>query len=297
MENESMGAASGQEAAGAVSGLPAQEAGTPADGVGGAAEGNGGSEESGAAFSEAGGSDGEGDGGAASGGTTPPKAERTPEDRQRDAEFARRRREAEVERRIEEARTQARADATIAALGGVNPYTHGEMKDAHDVRIYERMRRIHERGGDPVADFAASEAEEAREAAETARQAAESRERYDRELADFAAAHPDVSVKELLADPDFGEYAEGKIGKKSLSELYDGYNRFVGKFRADADRRVEEERDRMAQRVANAQASPGAASVGGDPAPEFFTREQVAAMSQSEVTKNLDKIYASQKRW
>lgn len=295
MDNESMGTAPGQEAAGAVTESPAQEVGTPTDGAGGAAEGNGGSEESGAAFSEAGGSDG--DGGAASGGATPPKAERTPEDRQRDAEFARRRREAEVERRIEEARTQARADATIAALGGVNPYTHGEMKDAHDVRIYERMRRIHERGGDPVADFAASEAEEAREAAETARQVAESRERYDRELADFAAAYPDVSVDELLADPDFGEYAEGKIGKKSLSELYDGYNRFVGKFRADADRRVEEERDRMAQRVANAQASPGAASVGGNPAPEFFTREQVAAMSQSEVTKNLDKIYASMKKW
>ena len=307
MDNEIMNAGGASD--GAAAAEPQEHgAGSPAGGTDGGAnqrsvtDGGAASAEAEAAFSD--GQDEGGTGGTPSDGGTPQAGDgraRTPEERQRDAEFARRRREAEVERRIEAARAEerakARAEATIAALGGVNPYTRGEMKDAHDVAIYEKMRAIEQAGGDPVGDFAKSEAEAARESERVARESAEQQARYATERADFEAAHPDVDLDGLLSDPDFADYAEGKIGKRTLSEIYDGYTRMTERYRTDAEAKVQAEKERMAQRMANAQASPGAGSNAAGQDSGFYSREQVAAMSPSEVGKNLDKIYESMKHW
>lgn len=214
------------------------------------------------------------------------KGKQTVRDKQRNAEQARRRREAERARAIED----ARREAIIEALDGKNPFTGRPMQDAQDVAEYLAMREIEKKGGDPVADYA--EHLKARERDE--QKAAEEREREaewfrtDREA--FAAKYPDVSLDELVADEDFADYADGKVGKKPLAEIYEGYLRQSARFEERA-------RTRAAQAAANREASPGALGTAGGGDTGFFTKEQVDAMSMEEVKANLPKINRSMKYW
>jgi hypothetical protein len=52
-----------------------------------------------------------------------------------------------------------------------------------------------------------------------------------------------------------------------------------------------------AQIAANAKASPGALSGGGAPESEFFTKEQVKAMTPAQIDANFDKIRRSMGQW
>jgi hypothetical protein len=54
---------------------------------------------------------------------------------------------------------------------------------------------------------------------------------------------------------------------------------------------------KAAQAIANSKSSPGALSGSQTPASDYFTPEQVRAMSKDEVHKNYDKIKASMKTW
>lgn len=49
--------------------------------------------------------------------------------------------------------------------------------------------------------------------------------------------------------------------------------------------------------AANGASSPGSLAEGGDGSKTFFTKDEVKAMSQSEVSKNYDKICESMKKW
>lgn len=189
------------------------------------------------------------------------------------AQAARQRREAERRAELDRAVTQARVAATIEALDGKNPYTGEEMKDAEDVAVYLTQRKIKESGGDPVQDFAKTLAAERRQVAQEAadRAADEARQRQD--VAAFRQANPGVSLEELMADADFTDYAEGKLGLRPLTEIYRGYTSMRERYRA-------EERDRAAQALANAQSSPGSVT-GRSPAPAM-TREQLLRKSYDE---------------
>ena len=92
---------------------------------------------------------GTGDNSAAGAGATPPAEDKKPQGREQNAENARRRREAERQKELADTRNKA----IIEALGGKNPYTGGEMKDAEDVREFLTMREIENGGGDPVGDY------------------------------------------------------------------------------------------------------------------------------------------------
>ena len=46
----------------------------------------------------------------------------------------------------------------------------------------------------------------------------------------FSAAHPEIKIETLMADEDFLDYADGKIGNKPLAQIYDDYaKRFLSK--------------------------------------------------------------------
>lgn len=200
---------------------------------------------------------------------TEPKADHKTE---RNARAARERREREAQAKIEAAKAEADTRAVIEALDGKNPFTGAEMKDAEDVKAYRTMKAIKARGGDPTLDYAAEVAEQARREAQAAKETAEAGEKAREELSAFAKKYPDVKVEELLADPDFTDYAEGKVGRKSLSEIYDGYVRLTGKAQNAAE-------DRAAQKLANAQSGSAAAgSVTAGGAPEPVTQAQFARM-------------------
>lgn len=205
---------------------------------------------------------------------------------QSNADYAFRRREAE--RRAREIET-ARINAIIEAVGE-NPFTHEEIKDAEDVAEYLAMKEIQKQGGDPLSDFAKHQKAKLRET--KAREAEEEKQnewyRADRE--DFIKKHPDVDLAKLIADKSFAEYADGKVGQRPLSEIYEGYERLV----KSADKKATE---RAAQALANSKATPGALSGGSASQTEHFTYEQVKAMSDAEVRKNYDKIRESMKSW
>lgn len=201
-------------------------------------------------------------------------------------EYAFRRREAERRARELEA---ARVNAIIEAVGE-NPYTHEEIKDAEDVAEYLTMREIQKNGGDPIGDYAKHQKEKLRETKAQEAEAARQADWYRTDREDFIKKHPDVDLSALIADKVFAEYAEGKVGQRPLSEIYEGYERLV----KSADKKATE---RAAQALANSKASPGALSGGSHAATEHFTYEQVKAMSPAEVHKNYDKIRESMRSW
>ena len=222
-----------------------------------------------------------------------------PQTSKENAENARRRREQEQAQRIEAVSRKARVDAIIDALDGKNPYTGEPMKDAHDVAVYETMKRIEKSGGDPVKDFARASAEDARKAEATRTQADEDRRWYADDLAAFRKAYPDVDAEKLLSDPDFGEYAEAQVkAKVPLAKIYGGYEKLRAKFQREADQKAEAAKDGAARALANARAGVGskagsADNLGG----VFFTPEEVNRMTPAEIEKNREAIRKSMSRW
>lgn len=202
------------------------------------------------------------------------------------SDYAFRRREAERRARELEA---ARVNAIIEAVGE-NPFTHEEIKDAEDVAEYLAMKEIHKNGGDPIQDYAKHQKARLRETKAAEAEAERQNEWYRSDREDFVKKYPDVDLSRLIADKSFAEYADGKVGRKPLAEIYEGYERLV----RSADKKAE---NKAAQALANSKASPGALSGGGAPENDFFTREQVKAMSREEVRKNYDKITESMKKW
>lgn len=213
-----------------------------------------------------------------------PKKE--PQSRERNAEEARKRREAEKQAAV----NKARLDAILEATDGINPYTNEPMKDADDVEEYLNMRKIEKEGRDPIADYASwtKQQAKARKAEQEAQAAQEAKARDDIEA--FRKAHPDVDTNALFKDEAFTDYAEGKLGNKSLSQIYDGYQRLIGKTR-------EAEQEKAAQALANSWATPGSAKATTTPEVTFFTREQVDKMSSEERHKNYDIIIKSMDKW
>ena len=223
-----------------------------------------------------------------------------PQTSKQNAENARRRREQEQAQRIEAASRKARVDAIIDALDGKNPYTGEPMKDAHDVAVYETMKRIEKNGGDPVKDFAKALAEDARKAEATRTQADAVSKWYADDLAAFRKAYPAVDVQKLIADPDFREFAEAQVmAKVPLAKIYGGYEKLRAKFQREADQKAEAAKDGAARALANARAGVGSkAGSNGEPHEAgYFTPEQVRNMSPAEVEKNLDAINKSMNKW
>lgn len=211
------------------------------------------------------------------------------------AENARRRREQQAREDIRRAREEERVSSIIEALDGKNPYNGEAMKDAADVEVFLTMKRIKAAGGDPVTDYARARAdadrESARRAADDQRAREDQRRWYEEDRAAFERAHPEVKLSDLLADGDFADYAEGKVGKRPLSDIYDGYTRMQQRHSQAAE-------EKAAQALANARASAGSIAGSGSSAePDFFTEEQVRKMSQAEVHKNYAKIMKSMEKW
>ncbi len=226
---------------------------------------------------------------AAAGGTAKSSEEpvqKPMQSKEQNSEFARRRREAERRAELREVREKA----ILEALGGKNPYTGKEMKDGSDIAEFELMRDIKQRGGDPVADFAEYHKEKEREKIIEARKAEEDKKWFSNDLAEFQAKYPGVNLDELSADKKFNDYAEGKVGRKPLAQIYESYVSFIGESQKAAEARA-------AQAMANSAASPGALTGQSAPSGGFFTKEQVGGMSMEEVDKNYPQILKSMKKW
>ena len=254
---------------------------------------------SGAEFSEGDGEGGEGtdQAGAPAEPSTDPeeKAEQSAGER---AINAIKRREAERREELQRVREQT----IIETLGGINPYTGEEMKDSADVSQYLTMREIKSRGGDPVGEYAKYhtilEREKAQKEAEEEQKRTDEAERraaHERDVSAFREKYPDVSMQSMMNDTEFMAYAKGRVGKDG--SIYAVYDAFAAAKAAEEQRVEQRAREMAAQMQANAQASPGTAKGEASGDPEYFTREQVRAMTQAQVHRNYDKIKKSMKHW
>ena len=176
-------------------------------------------------------------------------------------------------RRREEARARelqsAREEAIIEALDGINPYTGEAMKDASDVQKFLSMK-------------------EERRASAAPQVGTEEWFVHDRES--FRAAHPDVSMEDLIRDPRFQTFSEGKVGHLPMEEIWTGYRRFLAQF-------DEKALNLAAQSVANRLSSPGSLGGGDAAQSDYFSPDRVRGMSSREVHENFEKIRLSMEKW
>ena len=223
---------------------------------------------------------------------TEPNAEKPKgtQTKEQNSENARRRREAERQAELKKAEDAAREKTIIEILNGKNPYTGEEMKDHADVEEYLLMKEIEKKGGDPVADFSKFQKNREREKADEIAKQEREKEWYENDWKDFAAKHPEVKLETLADNKHFNKFAEGKIGKMPLSEIYESFLEFASEYEKAAQRQA-------AQKVANQKASPGSLSSAKPVDNGYFTREQVKAMSKEEVHQNYDKIRESMATW
>lgn len=222
-----------------------------------------------------------------------PKAEYR-QSKEQNSENARRRREAERRAELEKERQAAREQAIIETLGGKNPYTNEAMKDSADVAEYLLMREIENEGGDPLGDYSKVLKSKEKEKVKAQAEKDEKSEWYRKDRQSFVERYPDVSIAELIENKRFNRYAEGKVGTLPLSEIYEGFIESENEIRAEAERNANQ---KAQQQLANAKASPGSLASTNQGDSGFFTKEQVQKMTQSEVSKNYDKIRASMSKW
>lgn len=158
-------------------------------------------------------------------------------------------------------------EGRVAAFSGKkNEYTGQPIKDEYDLEVYETMRKIEEKGGDPIADFASEMAERRRLEAQKANERVQTEQKYHSELVEFAKEMPDVDLKVLFNDPKFKTFARGKLGVMSLKEVYADYSTLTANAENDAELKAK-------RIVAKQKASPG--SLTGKGAPKSINEQEL----------------------
>ena len=204
---------------------------------------------------------------------------------------ARRRRE-ELDAKLKEEHNRT----VISVLGGKNPYTGKEMTDGHDVEVYERMQRIKEAGGDPIADYASTLAEEQRKAEKEAKET--SGEDFNawarKDASQFKTANPDVDISTLMKDKTFLTIANPLLkNRMPMTEIYKLYQQTVSNIDSVNRTAKEKVKEAVAGKLANEKASAGSLKANGQNSTGLYTREQLNAMSDEELDANWDKVQRS----
>ena len=210
-------------------------------------------------------------------------------DQERESEVAKRAHQAEVDKARQEARVQAIVDAV-----GTNPYTDKPIKDAADVEEYLLMRQIEREGKDPIADYPEYVKRQKAEQERATAKAQSDRESARKQIEEFKTAYPDVDLHDLAKDTDFDDFARGKIGNEPLADIYGQYLAFRERVTGDAAKKAQQ---REVAAKAKANAAVGSLSNESDQQQsEYYTLEQLKAMSPAEIDKNWDKVQKSLKR-
>jgi hypothetical protein len=210
------------------------------------------------------------------------KEEKQEQSKEINSEFARRRRERELQEKIK----KAKEEAIIEALGGINPYTQQEIKDSYDIQEYLNMKAIEKEGGDPLTDYASYQKEKLRREEEQRKQDLW----FEKDREDFLEKYPNVDIQSLFADEAFIKFSSYKVGNTPMSKIYEDFIEITSAFEERASKKAQ-------QMVANANSSTGSLKSNQSNQDVIYTREQVAQMTQEEVSKNYEKIRKSMAKW
>lgn len=157
-------------------------------------------------------------------------------ERARQAKLRREREAKEREEHDKQIRDKALLEGELNATK-VNSFTNKPIKDEYDLKIYKLQRQIEDEGGDPIADLPERLARIERETATKKQKEVDEKKEQDETIAndikDFKSKYPNVNLQELLKDPDFKDYSDGRLGIKgglSLATIYENFTKFKAKY-------------------------------------------------------------------
>lgn len=167
--------------------------------------------------------------------------------------------EKEAEKKIEAARKEAyeqglKQGRVNTYIGKQNPYTGKTINDSYDVEEYLEMFELDSKGKDPINDYRELQKQKARDEAEKKiKEDEEERQKkwFQDDTKDFVDKYSSEKLQELTKDEDFNLFANGKIGKTPLSQIYEDYQKLISKYEKKS---VETAK----QIVANNSTTPGA---------------------------------------
>ena len=167
--------------------------------------------------------------------------------------------EKEAEKKMEQARKEAyeqglQQGKVQSYIGKQNPYTGETIKDDFDVQEYLDMYQLDTSGKDPISGYRELQKQKAREEAEKKIKADEENKQkiwYENDTKDFLDKYSPEKLQELTKDEDFNMFANGKVGKVPLAQIYEDYQKFISKYEKKS---VETAK----QIVANNSTTPGA---------------------------------------
>lgn len=186
------------------------------------------------------------------------KTEQSKEDNSKYASI-RRKAEEEAKRQIEQAKKEAyeqglKQGKVQTYIGRQNPYTGEQIKDDYDVQEYLDMFDIDSKGEDPIKGYRELQKQRAREEVENKiKEEEKSKEKqwYEKDTKEFLDKYSPEKLQELTKDADFNVFANGKIGKVPLTNIYEDYQKLISKYEKKS---VETAK----QIVANNTTTPGA---------------------------------------
>ena len=174
------------------------------------------------------------------------------------ARLARKQAEEKAKKEIEKARKEAYEQGVAQGkvqsyIGRTNPYTNQIINDEYDVKEYLDMYEIDSNGGDPVTGYRQLQKDRAKKEAEDKIKAEEKAKQdkwYEDDTKDFVDKYSVEKLQELTKDEDFNLFANGKIGKIPLNNIYEDYQKLISKYEKKS---VETAK----QIVANNETTPG----------------------------------------
>jgi hypothetical protein len=192
------------------------------------------------------------------------------------------RRKEEKAKREAELEKQGYNKALKEAVNGINPYTNKPITDDADMDIYLEMRELEKQGKDPVADYADFVAEKSRKARLEAQTKKQQEDYATKDIDAFSKEYPDIDVSKLLNDEHFNAFADGKLGAKPLTEIYQNFLKFESFYEKKAEVQADE---KAVKKFSRTQSAMGSMKNPGEPKKKSYLE-----MSDEEFEKELAKV-------
>ncbi len=185
----------------------------------------------------------------------------------------------------DEAEMRGYRKGIIESLGGVNPYTNEKIEDDIDLNIYFKMKSLAEQGSaDPKADFYKEFKRTQKEEIAKKQESENIQKKVDEDIRSFKEKNPDVDFEKLINDEDFLDYADGKLGNKPLTEIYDKYLNFTAKRDEKSRKNIKDKLVNEAARIDSSVADSESSSTGK-------TKVSYLDMSDEDFKKLLKREY------
>lgn len=190
----------------------------------------------------------------------------------------------QAEARRQREREKIRYEAIKEAVG-VNPFTGEKIEDGTDVEEYLVMKKIADRGGDPIAEYA----KELKKSIRAMNKSIDEQLRVDNEKSEHLASNPDDA--ELLETVQFKRFAD-KLKGVPLANIVEAY-----RLADTSAEKIKTEATKIAaQATANRKASPGSAKGTAETVSAnegLYSLEQLQRMTPAELERNWAKVEKS----